>query len=313
MPRTLRLAGGSIVVGLLVLGLKYAAYLVTGSVALYSDALESVVNVATAITTFLAVRLSAVPPDAKHPYGHGKVEYLSAVFVGVLIVIAALSILRAAYFAYLDPKPLDAPVEGLAVNGVATLFNGGWCFALFHFGQCWRSPALVADGTHLFTDVLTSVGVLVGVALVALTGWLVLDPAIAALVALNILWAGWRVVRKSIGGLMDEAPPEEVLARIKEVISKEAVGALEAHDLRTRHAGRVTFIQFHLVVPGHISVAESHEICDRIEAALKDDIPNAAVTIHVEPEYKAKHPAGAVLDPASSNQPRSVRKSPVNS
>jgi divalent metal cation (Fe/Co/Zn/Cd) transporter len=113
---------------------------------------------------------------------------------------------------------------------------------------------------------------------------------------------------------MDEAPPEEVLARIKEVISKEAVGALEAHDLRTRHAGRVTFIQFHLVVPGHISVAESHEICDRIEAALKDDIPNAAVTIHVEPEYKAKHPAGVpVLDPASSNQPRSVRKSPVNS
>jgi cation diffusion facilitator family transporter len=315
MPRTLRLAGGSIVVGLLVLGLKYAAYLVTGSVALYSDALESVVNVATAITTFLAVRLSAAPPDAKHPYGHGKVEYLSAVFVGVLIVIAALSILRAAYFAYLDPKPLDAPVEGLAVNGVATLFNGGWCFALFHFGQRWRSPALVADGTHLFTDVLTSVGVLVGVALVALTGWLVLDPAIAALVALNILWAGWRVVRKSIGGLMDEAPPEEVLARIKEVISKEAVGALEAHDLRTRHAGRVTFIQFHLVVPGHISVAESHEICDRIEAALKDDIPNAAVTIHVEPEYKAKHPAAGVpvLDPALSNQPRSVRKSPVNS
>src|SRR5262249_21225297 len=147
MPRTLRLAGGSIVVGILVLALKYAAYLITGSVALYSDALESVVNVATAITTFLAVRLSAVPPDANHPYGHGKVEYLSAVFVGVLIVIAALSILREAYFAYLDPKPLDAPVEGLAVNGVASLFNGGWGVALFPFLPRWRSPPLLCHGT----------------------------------------------------------------------------------------------------------------------------------------------------------------------
>ena len=140
---------------------------------------------------------------------------------------------------------------------------------------------------------------LAGVTLVALTGWLVLDPAIAALVALNILWAGWRLMRESIGGLMDEAPPEAVLARIREVISKEAIGALEAHDLRTRHAGRTTFIQFHLVVPGNVTVAEAHDICDRIEAALKSDIPGAAVTIHVEPENKAKHPQGVpVLDPS---------------
>lgn len=299
MRRISFLAGGSIVVGLVVLGLKYGAYLLTGSVALYSDALESIVNVATAVTTFLAVRLSAVPPDANHPYGHEKVEYLSAVFVGVLIVIAALSILREAYFAWLDPKPLDAPVEGLAVNGVATLLNAAWSFTLFRSGKRWRFPALVADATHLFTDVVTSLGVLVGVALVALTGWLALDSAIAALVALNILWAGWRLTRSSIGGLMDEAPSEEVLARIKAVISQEAVGALEAHDLRTRHAGRTTFIQFHLVVPGEISVETAHEICDRIEAALKADFPGSIVTIHVEPEHKAKQPMGVpVLDPA---------------
>lgn len=299
MDRTTKLAAGSIVVGLLVLGLKYAAYLLTGSVALYSDALESIVNVATAVTTFLAVRLSAVPPDASHPFGHQKVEYLSAVLIGVLIVVAALSILREAYFAFLDPKPLEAPVEGLAVNGLASVINGAWCYALFRFGKAWGSPALAADAEHLLTDVITSLGVLIGVGLVVLTGWLVLDPALAALVALNILWAGWRVMRRSIGGLMDEAPPEKVVSRIRELISKEAQGALEAHDLRTRRAGRTTFIQFHLVVPGDVTVQEAHDICDRIEAALKTDIPGAAITIHVEPEHKAKHPQGVpVLDPS---------------
>jgi cation diffusion facilitator family transporter len=299
MDRTTKLAAGSIVVGLLVLGLKYAAYLLTGSVALYSDALESIVNVATAVTTFLAVRLSAVPPDASHPFGHQKVEYLSAVLIGVLIVVAALSILREAYFAFLDPKPLEAPAEGLAVNGLASVINGAWCYALFRFGKAWGSPALAADAEHLLTDVITSLGVLIGVGLVVLTGWLVLDPALAALVALNILWAGWRVMRRSIGGLMDEAPPEKVVSRIRELISKEAQGALEAHDLRTRRAGRTTFIQFHLVVPGDVTVQEAHDICDRIEAALKTDIPGAAITIHVEPEHKAKHPQGVpVLDPS---------------
>lgn len=299
MDRTLRLAIGSIVVGIAVLALKYVAYLLTGSVALYSDALESIVNVATAVTTFLAVRLSAQPPDASHPFGHQKIEYLSAVLIGVLIVVAALSILRESYFAFLDPKPIVAPVEGLAVNALASVINGAWCFALFRFGRLWRSPALLADGQHLLTDVITSAGVLVGVALVAVTGWLVLDPAIAALVALNILWAGWKLMRKSVGGLMDEAAPEEMLARIREVISKEAIGALEAHDLRTRRAGRTTFIQFHLVVPGSISVDEAHKICDRIEAALKSDLPGATVTIHVEPEDKAKHPEGVpVFDPS---------------
>ncbi|MBM3543949.1 MAG: cation transporter [Alphaproteobacteria bacterium] len=299
MDKTLRLAIGSIVVGISVLALKYVAYLLTGSIALYSDALESIINVATAVTTFLAVRLSAMPPDASHPFGHQKVEYLSAVLIGVLIVIAALSILRESYFAFLDPKPLEAPVEGLAVNALASVINGAWCFALFRFGRMWRSPALLADGQHLLTDVITSVGVLVGVTLVAVTGWLVLDPAIAALVALNILWAGWKLMRKSVGGLMDEAAPETMLTRIREVIAKQAVGALEAHDLRTRRAGRVTFIQFHLVVPGDISVAEAHDICDRIEAALKEDFPDAMITIHVEPENKAKHPEGVpVFDPS---------------
>ena len=292
MDRTLKLALGSIAVGVLVLSLKYLAYRLTGSIALYSDALESIINVATAIAAFLAVRLSAVPPDANHPYGHHKAEYLSAVVEGVLIVVAALTILREAYYGFVAPKPLDAPFEGLMVNAAASAINAMWCSILFRYGRRWRSPALVAEGRHLWTDVVTSGLVLVGVGLVAVTGWLQLDPALAALIAVNILWSGWKLMRESIGGLMDEAAPQETLARVRELISGHAAGALEAHDLRTRHAGRVTFIDFHLVVPGTMSVAESHALCDRIEAALRTDIEDAVITIHVEPEEKAKHPGG---------------------
>ena len=288
MKFVIRLAFAGIAVGLVVLALKYAAYLVTGSVALYSDALESIVNVATATAAFLAVRLSAVPPDAKHPYGHHKVEYLSAVGEGILIGVAALAILRKAYFGYLDPQPVAAPVLGLAINGLASAINAIWCFVLFRYGRRFRSPALVADAKHLLTDVVTSAGVLVGVILTVLTGWSVLDSIVAAAVAVHILWWGWELMRQSIGGLMDEAVSNVMLAKIREAISKEAQGAIEAHDLRTRHAGRTTFIEFHLVVPGTMTVAESHGICDRVEAALKDDLPEAVITIHVEPEGKAK-------------------------
>ncbi len=288
MKFVIRLAFGGIAVGLVVLALKYAAYVLTGSVALYSDALESIVNVATAVAAFLAVRWSAVPADANHPYGHHKVEYLSAVLEGVLIGIAAFAILRKAYLGFIDPKPFTAPVLGLAINGLASAINAVWCFVLLRYGRRFRSPALIADAKHLFTDVVTSAGVLVGVVAVVLTGWIVLDSIVAALVAVHILWWGWELMRQSIGGLMDEAVSNEMLEKIRQAISKEAEGAIEAHDLRTRHAGRTTFIEFHLVMPGTMTVAESHAICDRVEAALKEDAPDAVITIHVEPEEKAK-------------------------
>jgi cation diffusion facilitator family transporter len=206
--------------------------------------------------------------------------------------VAALAIMRKAYLGFLNPQALDAPTLGLVINGLATAINGGWCFLLFRVGRRRRSPALVADAHHLWTDVVTSLGVLVGVALVAVTGWLVLDSIIAGLVALHILWWGWVLMMRSFGGLMDEAVSKELLEKIRQAISTEAEGALEAHDLRTRHAGRVTFIEFHLVVPGTMSVADSHAICDRVEEALKSDVPDAIITIHVEPEHKAKHPGG---------------------
>jgi cation diffusion facilitator family transporter len=289
------LAAASIAIAILVLALKYLAYRMTGSIALFSDALESVVNVVTAMVALIAVRTSAKPADSNHPYGHDKAEYISTVLEGVLIVVAAMAILREAYSGVIAPRPLDAPWQGLLVNAMAGVINGLWCWLLIRQGRRHRSPALVADGYHLFTDVMTSVGVLGGLLLATVTGWAVLDPILAGLVALNILWSGWRMLKESVAGLMDEAPPAETLCRIRELISANADGAIEAHDLRTRHAGRRTFIEFHLVVPGDLSVAEAHEICDRIEHAVKADMGEALITIHIEPEEKAKHSGIVVL------------------
>jgi cation diffusion facilitator family transporter len=295
MQGTLRIAAGSILVGLLVLGIKYLAYAVTGSVALYSDAMESLVNVATAVAALLAVRLSLQPADSNHPYGHYKVEYFSAVLAGALIIVAALLILRESWAAFRAPRMIDAPALGLALSGLASLLNAGWAWVLIAQGRRRRSPALSADGRHLLSDVVTSVGVGLGIILAVVTGWAILDPALAALVAVNILWSGWHVVRESLGGLMDEAVPHARLAEIREVISQHAEGAIEAHDVRTRNAGPATFIDFHLVVPAAMSVAEAHDICDRIEGALREAIQGARITIHVEPENKAKHSGVLVI------------------
>jgi cation diffusion facilitator family transporter len=295
MKRVQLLAAGSIAVGLVVLALKYLAWHLTGSVALLSDAIESIVNVATAIAALVAIRFAAQPADANHPYGHHKAEYISAVVEGVLIIVAAIAIFREAYAAFLAPRIVDAPWAGLAVNGVATAINAVWCYVLITQGRRRKSPALVADGRHLFSDVVSSAGVFAGVSLAALTGYVILDPILAALVGLNVLWAGWRVMKDSVGGLLDASVPEDDLARIRAVIADNADGAIEAHDLRTRHAGRMTFVDFHLVVKGSMSVTEAHDICDRLERALKAEIEDALISIHVEPDDKAKHSGIIVL------------------
>jgi cation diffusion facilitator family transporter len=295
MERTQKAALSGALVGTLVTGLKFAAWWLTGSLALYSDALESIINVVAAACAFVALRVAASPPDADHPYGHHKAEYFSAVIEGALIIVAALLILREAAAGVLAPRAVDAPVLGLAINALATIINGVWAVLLMRRGRAWRSPALVADARHVMADVFTSGGVLVGVALVAVTGALVLDPIVAGLVALNILWSGWGMVRESIDGLMDRAAPAEMVAQIRELISIHGAGALEAHDMRTRHAGQATFIDFHLVVPGEMSVQTSHAICDRLEAAIEGAIAGAVVVIHVEPTDHAKQRGVPVL------------------
>ncbi len=285
----------SIAVAAVVMGLKFLAYWRTGSAALYSDALESIVNLVTAAVALYAIHIAYQPADRQHQFGHHKAEYFSAVIEGVLIVVAALLILHEAYDAYVRPRVLHDLGAGLGLNAIATGINAGWCAFLIRWGRSQRSPALVADGWHLLTDVVTSVGVLLGLGLATLTGWQILDPLLAALVALNILWAGWRLVRESVGGLMDEAVTAEVARSIRSVIAANAEGAIEAHDVKTRTAGRVTFIEFHLVVPGDMTVGTSHQICNRLEAALIEAVHGAEVLIHVEPEEEAKQTGVPVL------------------
>uniref|UniRef100_A0A7C2C0I6 Cation transporter n=1 Tax=Thermus islandicus TaxID=540988 RepID=A0A7C2C0I6_9DEIN len=284
-----RAALASLAVALLVLGLKGLAYLLTGSLALLSDALESTVNVAAALLALLAIRFARRPPDATHPFGHTKAEYFSAVLEGVLVVLAALLIAREALPRLLHPTPLGDLGPGLGLALLASGLNGLLAYGLLREGRRLRSPALTADGYHVLSDVLTSLGVLLGVGLAGLTRFWALDPLLALLVAGNILLLGLRLVRQSVGGLMDEGLSPEEVARIRAVIARELGGkALEVHDLRTRKAGHRAFLEFHLVVPGTMPVAEAHRLCDRLERALEEAFPGLAVTIHVEPESERK-------------------------
>jgi cation diffusion facilitator family transporter len=291
------LAGWSIAVAFAVMGLKFIAWRITGSVALYSDALESIVNVVAASVAFYAIRVSQKPADLDHPFGHHKAEYFSAVVEGMLIVLAAALIFWQASLALAATRPIEQPTLGLVVNGGAALVNGLWAWLLISTGRRERSPALVADGHHIRADVVTSVGVIAGLLMAIPTGWYVLDPLLAIVVGMNILWQGGKVINSSIQGLMDRAVEPDEHLRIRDVISANSKGALEVHDLKTRIAGRATFIEFHMVVDAGMTVAESHLICDRIEEALKATFPSVRVIIHVEPDDEAKLPKGASAVP----------------
>lgn len=295
MGRTQQIASFSIVLGLVVLGVKAAAWWLTGSAALFSDALESTVNVAAALMALVALRLAETPADANHTYGHEKAEFFAAVIEGALIIIASFTILEHAWQSWRHPALVAAPWAGMALTVFATLLNGGWAMVLLRAGAKHRSAALNAEGRHLMTDVVTSVAVLIGLALAVWTGQTLIDTGLAAAVAVHVLWSGLRLVSESVGGLMDAAPAPEVVERIRRLVAEHAEGALEVHDLRTRHAGRLTYLEFHLVVPGDLRVSEAHAICDRIEAALRGEMAQLVTTIHVEPEGKAKHHGVLVL------------------
>ena len=293
MPQTplivRRLAFWGIPLSLGVMGLKMLAWYVTGSIALLSDGLESTVNVVAAIIAYVVIGYAAKPADDNHPFGHTKAEYFSAVIEGVLIVVAALMIVREAAAHLVAPELPQAPVLGLSINTAAAVINAIWATALIHYGRKHRSPALSADGAHVWSDVVTSVGVLVGLILALATGYAILDPVMAIIVAFNILFQGWKVISHSVDGLMDKAvdPAEE--EAIKKAIASSSMGSLDVHHLRSRRAGRATFIAFDLVVPSSMSVGEAHAICDRMEDAIQAVHPGAQCVIHVEPEGEVAH------------------------
>jgi cation diffusion facilitator family transporter len=284
-----RLALWGIPVSLVVLGLKLAAWWATGSVALLSDGLESLVNVVAAFIAYFVIRYAQRPADDDHQFGHHKAEYLSAVMEGVLIVLAALLIIQEAWPAVMAPQMPDAPWLGLGINALASIVNAVWATILVRVGTTHRSPAMKADGQHIMSDVVTSAGVFVGLVLAVLTGYALLDPLLAILVACNILWQGYKVISHSLGGLMDKALEPEEEAAVRDMITARSAGALGVHDLKSRRAGAVAFIDFHLVVPETMTVGEAHEICDRLEDGIKSVIAGATLAIHVEPEGERAH------------------------
>jgi cation diffusion facilitator family transporter len=286
MPR--QFAFWSIPIALAVFLLKLLAWQMTGSVALLSDALQSVVNVVAALLAFYAIRFAEKPADEGHPFGHTKAEYLSAVAEGVMIFLAALLVLREAIAALPNPTLMDAPAAGIAVNLVAGAINGVWALTLVRVGRAKRSPALAASGRHILTDVFTSVGVVAGLLLALATGWLILDPLLAILVALNILREGWKVISESVDGLMDAAVELDELALIEAAVEEGSKGALQGHDLRTRRSGTTVFVELHLVVDRTMRVGAAHDICDAIEDRVEEKVPSARVTVHVEPDSHLK-------------------------
>ncbi len=289
---TLKFAAASIGIGALVFVCKLGAARVSGSTALFSDALESLVNVAASSLALYALVVSAKPADAEHPYGHAKVQLLSALATGAMILIAAVLIFQRAVGVLMHPVallPLGGGLGlGLGLNALAGAVNAGWAWVLRLVGRHARSPALLADAQHLLADVLTTVGIVAGLLAAAWLGLPVLDPLIAIGVAVQIAALGGLTLVRSLSGLLDEAPPPAMTARIQALVRATAAGALEAHDLRVRQAGPASFLEFHLVVPGEMTVNRAHEICDRIEAALQAEMEGVVITIHVEPEVKAK-------------------------
>jgi cation diffusion facilitator family transporter len=284
LPTSLtRYAWISIAAAIATIVLKGVAWQMTGSVGLLSDAIESFVNLAGALMALWMLTLAARPADVDHAHGHGKAEYFSSAFEGFLIFVAAVSIGYTAIVRLMNPQPLDTVWVGLAVSVVASVINFVTARALMKAGRQHNSITLEADAHHLLTDVWTSVGVIAGVALVSVTGWLWLDPAIALLVAVNIVWTGYQLMSRSAAGLMDISLPSDKLAVIESLLEEFRKQGLDFHALRTRQAGGRAFITLHVLVPGQWSVQQGHDWAERIEAAIRTALPHTHVTTHLEP------------------------------
>lgn len=273
----------SIAAAVLTMALKFFAYALTGSVGLLSDALESLVNLAAALIAFWALTLAARPADEEHHYGHSKAEYFASGIEGGLIVLAAVSIAFAAVPRLIHPLPLDRVGIGLLIAVAGAVINGGVALVLADAGRRLRSVSLQADSRHLMTDVWTTCGVLVGVALVGLTGWLILDPIIALIVAANIVWTGVKLVRESSLGLMDTALPPEDQRTIADIQARYRAKGIEFHALRTRRSGSRRFVSMHVLVPGDWTVKRGHDLCEEVEMALHSSLPETTVFTHLEP------------------------------
>ena len=265
------------------IALKAAAWRLTGSVGLLSDAAESVVNLVAAVIALWALTLAARPPDERHAYGYTKAEYFSSGVEGFLIIAAACVIIFAAWRRWSNPQPLTDAWTGIAVSVLASAINGGVAFMLLRAAKRLHSITLRADAYHLLTDVWTSAGVIAGIVLVAITGWLRLDPLIAFAVAVNIVWTGWKLVRDTGTGLLDAGLPEDERKLVTEALAPFQEQGVTFHAVRTRVAGTRRFVSMHVLVPGEWTVQRGHDLCESIEAAVRGSLPQTAVFTHLEP------------------------------
>lgn len=278
-----RYAWLSIVAALITITLKGAAYLLTGSVGLLSDALESTANLAAAIVALLALRMASRPADDEFTFGYSKVEYFSSGFEGGMILLAAVGIILSAIPRLINPVPLEQVGLGLVISILASLINLGVAQVLMRAGRRYHSITLEADSRHLMTDVWTTVGVLIGIALVWLTGFLRLDAIIALLVALNILITGYRMLVRSGRGLLDISLPAEELASIKTILDSYQSQGVSYHALRSRQAAARKFLVVHLLVPGSWTIRDGHQLADQVETQVRQAIPYSNIVTHVEP------------------------------
>jgi cation diffusion facilitator family transporter len=278
-----RFAWLSVLAALVTIALKAAAWWLTGSVGLLSDAMESLVNLAAAIVALTMLQLAARPPDVEHAYGYSKAEYFASGFEGALIFAAAVAIIGSAVARLLAPAPLEALGTGMAISAVASAVNLGVGLLLIRAGQRHASIALEADGRHLLTDVWTSAGVIAGLMAVLVTNWYWLDPLIAVAVALNILRTGYVLLKRSALGLLDQALPIDQRAAIAGVLDGYQAQGLQFHALRTRQAAGRGFVSVHVLVPGAWTVQRGHDLLEEIEEALRRAVPNISVFTHLEP------------------------------
>lgn len=288
-----RFAWLSIGTALLTMGLKATAYLLTGSVGLLSDAMESGINLVAAIAALIALSVAAQPPDAEHAYGHSKAEYFSSALEGGLILLAAVTIVATGVERLLHPRELQQLDLGIGVAVLASVFNLATAVVLRRAGRAYESATLEADAHHLLSDVWTSAGVVVGVGAAWLTGWQPLDPIVAIIVGVNIGWTGVGLVRSAMAGLMDTALPPEEQAIINEVLEKYSGGGVQFHAVRTRRAGAQRFVSFHVLVPGALTVQQGHDLLEEIEQQIRASLPRTSVFTHIEP----------LEDPSSWNDP----------
>jgi cation diffusion facilitator family transporter len=283
-PSLTRYAWLSIATALVTLAIKWAAWWLTGSVGLLSDALEAFINLGAGLLALWMLRVAASPPDDKHPYGLSKAEYFAAGIEGTLIVLAAAAIIASALPRLMAPQPIETPLLGIALSVVASAINLGVALVLIRAGRDNQSITLEADGQHLMTDVWTSVGVIAGVAVVWATGWLLLDPLIAVAVGVHIIWAGVRLMRRSVLGLLDVAIPGDDLREIAKLFAEYSHRyGVTFHALRTRQAGARHFVTFHLLVPDEWSVKRAHQLSEELESRIRSMVPNASLLTHIEP------------------------------